>query len=178
MLLMLVVSMVEQSTQESTVGPAQTMGKTVKKRSQEEKVGRLKYNQQLLKRILSEIQQLRGTQRIILNGLKGAGYFHFSIPMLHKISCVDQVDREILEAVHEAGVQGIYPKDVASQLKQYGLRYWHVSRRILRMNRRLEYETGEKLFEKRGWKWALTRFAFDVWGETEAVVGSGESQLL
>jgi len=106
-------------------------------------------------------------QRIILNGLKGAGYFHFSMPMLHKISCVDQVDIEILEAVHEGGVQGIYPKDVASQLKQYGLRYWHVSRRILRMNRRLEYETGEKLFEKRGWKWALTPFAFDVWGETE-----------
>jgi hypothetical protein len=35
------------------------------------------------------------------------------------------------------------------------------------MNKRLEYETGERLFEKRGWKWALTRFAFDVWGETE-----------
>jgi hypothetical protein len=35
------------------------------------------------------------------------------------------------------------------------------------MNKRLEHETGEKLFEKRGWKWALTPFAFDVWGETE-----------
>lgn len=33
------------------------------------------------------------------------------------------------------------------------------------MNKRLTYETEEKLFEKRSWKWALTRFAFDVWGE-------------
>jgi hypothetical protein len=178
MLLMLVFSMVNQSAQESTVGPVQTTEKTVKKRSQEDKVGRHKYNQQLLKRVLAEIQQIRETQRVILNGLKGAGYFHFSMPMLQKTSCVDQVDVEILEAVHEAGVPGIYPKDVASQLKQYGLRHWHVSRRILRMNKRLEHETGEKLFEKRGWKWALTRFAFDVWGETEAVEGSGESQLL
>jgi hypothetical protein len=35
------------------------------------------------------------------------------------------------------------------------------------MNKRLEHETGEKLFEKRGWKWALTSFGTDVWGETE-----------
>jgi hypothetical protein len=36
------------------------------------------------------------------------------------------------------------------------------------MNKRLHFETGEILFEKRGQKWALTRFAFEVWGETEA----------
>jgi hypothetical protein len=35
------------------------------------------------------------------------------------------------------------------------------------MNKRLEHETGEKLFEKRGWYWALTSFTFEVWGETE-----------
>jgi len=30
------------------------------------------------------------------------------------------------------------------------------------MNRRLHFETGKVLFEKRGDKWALTSFAFDV----------------
>ena len=35
------------------------------------------------------------------------------------------------------------------------------------MNKRLDRETGEKVFEKQGWKWALTRFASDVWGEEE-----------
>jgi len=35
------------------------------------------------------------------------------------------------------------------------------------MNRRLEWELGERVAEKRGWHWALTSFGFDVWGETE-----------
>jgi hypothetical protein len=36
------------------------------------------------------------------------------------------------------------------------------------MNKRLYFETKEYLFEKRGHKWALTSFGFDVWGETFA----------
>ena len=32
------------------------------------------------------------------------------------------------------------------------------------MNKRLKIETGELLFEKRGHKWALTRFAFEIYG--------------
>jgi hypothetical protein len=136
-----------------------------KGRSREEKIGRLKYNQQLLKQVLRKIEDIQESQRIILNGLKGAGYFHFEVPMIQRISCQDQVDLDILDAVYEAGPQGIFPKDVARQLSQYGLKYYEVSRRILRMNKRLTHETGEKPFEKRGWKWALTRFALDVWGE-------------
>lgn len=38
------------------------------------------------------------------------------------------------------------------------------------MNERLKAETGHVLFEKVGHKWALTRFAFDVYGDTEAEV--------
>jgi hypothetical protein len=37
------------------------------------------------------------------------------------------------------------------------------------MNRRLERELGEPVAEKRGWHWALTGFAFEVWGEDEAI---------
>jgi hypothetical protein len=32
------------------------------------------------------------------------------------------------------------------------------------MNKRLEKELGERVAEKRGWHWALTSFAFEVWG--------------
>ena len=39
------------------------------------------------------------------------------------------------------------------------------------MNNRLHYEVGELLFEKRGHRWALTRFAFDTYGETDVVNG-------
>jgi hypothetical protein len=35
------------------------------------------------------------------------------------------------------------------------------------MNKRLKLEAGELLFEKRGHRWALTRFAFDVYGATD-----------
>lgn len=50
-----------------------------------------------------------------------------------------------------------------------------MSRRIVRMNKRLECETGERLFEKRGWKWALTSFALEIWGEEN---GTQESDTL
>jgi hypothetical protein len=93
-----------------------------KGRSREEKIGRLKYNQQLLKQILRKVEDIQESQRIILNGLKGAGYFHFEVPMIQRISCQDQVDLDILDAVYEAGLQGIFPKDVAKQLSQYSLK--------------------------------------------------------
>jgi hypothetical protein len=154
----------EQIKQESEVFPAQSRKK---RRSGEERIGRLKYNQYLLKRVLTEITEVRETQRIILNGLKGAGYFHFDLPLIQKYACENQVDEEILQLVYQAGREGILPKDVAAGLPEYHLRHYHVTRRIQRMNRRLEHETGEKLFEKRGWKWALTSFGADIWGETE-----------
>jgi hypothetical protein len=127
----------------------------------------LKYNQQLLLKVVKKTENIENILRVVVNGLKGAGYFHFEVPMIQRISCQDQVDLDILDAVYEAGPQGIFPKDVAKQLGQFGLKYYDVSRRILRMNKRLVHETGEKLFEKRGWKWALTRFALEVWGEAE-----------
>jgi hypothetical protein len=161
--------MVEQFTQAQRDDVVQ---KPKKKRSQADKIGRLKYNQFLLKRVLTEIREVRAIERIILNGLKGAGYFHFDVPMIQKLACADQVDLEIVDLVHAAGLSGIFPKDVAISLSKYNLKHYHISRRILRMNKRLEYETGERLFEKRGWKWAFTKFAFDAWN------ASNEEEIL
>jgi hypothetical protein len=118
---------------------------------------------------LTKIEKIEETQRVILNGLKGAGYFRFDVPLIQRYACRDQVDVEIVERVREAGAQGVFPKDVAKGLQQYGLVYYDVSRRIVRMNKRLQLETGELLFEKRGHKWALTSFGFDAWGGIERV---------
>ncbi len=162
--------MAEQIKQDSSEVSAQS---SKKGRSQEEKVGRLKYNQYLLKRILTEISAVKETQRIILNGLKGAGYFHFDVPLIQKFACVDQLDLEILQVAHESGRGGIFPKDIAAALSQYKdqkgqpIQHYHVSRRIQRMNKRMEFETGERVFEKRGWRWALTLFALDVYGDVD-----------
>jgi hypothetical protein len=68
-----------------------------KRRSQSEKVGRLKYNQLLLKRALPDLNEVKLMQRTILTGLKGL--FHFEKPMIQNIACLDEVDEEILELV-------------------------------------------------------------------------------
>ena len=106
-----------------------------KGRSQADKIGRLKYNQQLLKNVLSEMKEVKLMQRTILAGLKGL--FHFEKPMIQKIACVDEVDEEILEFLFEAGSAGLLPKDLVVQLSNYRVRRHQVSRRILRMNKRL-----------------------------------------
>jgi hypothetical protein len=74
----------------------------------------------------------------------------------------------IVQRIREAGVPGVLPKIVAADVNLRGnflLRYYDVSRRILRMNKRLHFETGKCLFEKRGHAWALTRFAFNSYDE-------------
>ena len=52
-----------------------------------------------------------------------------------------------------------------------------MSRRIVRINQRLKLETGKLLFEKRGHRWALNRFAFDVYGESEVEVARSNSAV-
>jgi hypothetical protein len=136
-----------------------------KGRSQAEKVGRLKYNQQLLKRALHDLEEVKLMQRTILAGLKGM--FHYERSMIQKVVCSDEVDVLILEYLFEAGNAGLLPKDLAVKLAEFKARRHQVSRRILRMNKRLEKEIGEKLVEKRGWHWALTSFAFESWGDSE-----------
>ena len=35
------------------------------------------------------------------------------------------------------------------------------------MNKRLHFEVGELLFEKRGHKWAFTDLGVEIWGKTK-----------
>ena len=180
-------SMNEQVTQESSPEPVQ---KPKKVRTLDEKIGRIKWTGILLNRALDEIQQLRKElaerdrrfleelkevkvkQRLILQGFSGAGLIKYAPPMLQRVACEDAVDLAILDRVFQAGASGILPRDVALDvsLKPFGLKHYHVSRRVQRMNKRLfngPQGIGELLFEKRGHKWALTSFGFDAWGEIE-----------
>lgn len=154
----------EQVTQESGSEVVQ-IGK--KRRSQAEKYGRLRWIEILVERLDGRLDRIEGELRVIRRGFEGAGYLRFSVPMVQRYACVDIVDLRILETLRIAGHPGMFPKDVAGELPQHNLRYYDVSRRIVRMNKRLKAETGEQLFEKRGHKWALTSFAVEVWGATE-----------
>jgi hypothetical protein len=135
-----------------------------KKRSQSDKIGRIKYNQQLLKKAQADIEEIKLAQRTILSGLKE--FFHFKQPMIERVACLDEVDREILQVLFEAGSPGVLPKDLAAKLARFEVTRHQISRRLLRMNKRLEKEFGEHVAEKRGWCWALTSFTAEVWGET------------
>ena len=72
-----------------------------KKRSQSDKIGRLKYNQQLLKQTLAEVEEVKLMLRTIFAGLKGS--FNFEQSLIERVACEDEVDREILQLLFEAG---------------------------------------------------------------------------
>jgi hypothetical protein len=143
-----------------------------KKRSQSDKVGRLKYNQQLLKKTLAEVEEVELMLRTIFAGLKGS--FNFEQSLIEHVACDDEIDREILQALFEAGSPGLLPKELAGKLERFRVTRHQISRRILRMNKRLEKEFGEQAAEKRGWHWALTRFVVEVWGDAENETASKE----
>ena len=149
---------------ETTEKPVQN---TKKKRTQSEKIGRLKYNQQLLKQTLAEIEEVKLMLRTIFAGLKGS--FNFEQSLIERIACEDDVDKEILQSLFEAGSPGLLPKELSSKLERFKITRHQISRRILRMNKRLEKEFGEHVAEKRGWHWALTSFLQETWGETEKI---------
>lgn len=136
-----------------------------KKRSQSDKIGRLKYNQQLLKRTLAEVEEVKLMLRTIFAGLKGS--FNFEQSLIERVACEDEVDREILQALFEAGSPGLLPKDLSARLREFKVTRHQISRRVLRMNKRLKKEFGENAAEKRGWHWALTNFITESWGETK-----------
>jgi hypothetical protein len=152
----------EHSGMETNQKPVQ---KPKKKRTQSDKIGRLKYNQRLLRQTLSETQEIKLMLRTIFAGLKGS--FNFEQSLIERIACRDEVDRKILQLLYETGSSGLLPKDIAVKLERFKVTRHQISRRIIRMNKRLEKEIGEQLAEKRGWHWALTSFALEAYGATE-----------
>jgi hypothetical protein len=164
-------SLAEQIKQETSEIPVQMPEKVVKKprkpRTPEQKIGRQKYHEVIGKETLEKVDLILLKLRHMEHYLRSLGKSDVGMPLLQKYATRDQVDLEIMDLVHQAGNLGVFPKDVAKSLQQYKLEYYAVSRRMVRMNKRLMLETGELLFEKRGHKWALTRFAFDVYGATD-----------
>jgi hypothetical protein len=142
----------------------ETVQNTKKKRSRSDKIGRLKYNQQLLKQTLTEVEEVKLMLRTIFAGLKGS--FNFEKLLIERIACKDEVDREILQWLFEAGSFGLLPKDLAGRLERFKVTRYKVSRRIQRMNKHLEKEFGEHVAEQRGWHLALTSFTVEALGKS------------
>jgi hypothetical protein len=79
--------------------------------------GRLKYNQQLLKKTLAEVEEVKLMLHTIFAGLKGS--FNFEQSLIERIACEDEVDRKILQALFEAGSPSLLPKDLAAKPRAF-----------------------------------------------------------
>ena len=67
-------------------------------------------------------------------------------------ACQDEIDVALLYALRDAGATGRQSGVLAVELN---IDHRHVSRRISRMNKRMEQEIGENVIEKHGHKWKL-----------------------
>ena len=143
-----------------------------KRRSQSERVGRLKYMLEVLKRIEGSL----GSVERRLNRIEQcwASSMSFDRAYIEEAVCRDEVDREILRLLFEVGSPGMLPKDMAEKLERFKTKRFQVSRRILRMNRRLAERIDRCVAERRGWHWALTGFCFESWGKS---VGEVEEEV-
>ncbi len=69
----------------------------------------------------------------------------------------------ILDVLRAAGLDGLSPKEIHAKVRRYGLKYHHITRRIKRMNKRMQNEIGERVADKVGRNWALSNFMFRNW---------------
>jgi len=179
--------MIEQYKQVNSEMPAQTGEKQTEKRqkwhvgrSKEDKIGRVKYHEIITKKSYELDKQILDELRWIRHRLKPLGEADYDPPMIERYAFCDEVDRAIFDRVFTAGSLGVLPKKVAADpaLANFKLKYYEVSRRIVRMNKRVHFETGECLFEKRGHRWAVTAFGFDVWGKSKKEVEEEKEEII
>jgi len=126
-----------------------------------EKVGCLKYIIEFLKRLEREIGAIDVRTRTLMAGLRE--WMSFEPSYIQKVACEDEVDVEIITCLMQKGVGGLLPSAIALELAEYGLKRLDVTLRILRMNKKLTKELGQKVAEKRGHCWAPTSFMLDAW---------------
>jgi hypothetical protein len=72
----------------------------------------------------------------------------------------------------------LLPKDLAVKLERFKVTRHQISRRLVRMKKRLMRKLGELVAEQRGWHWALTSFALDAYGDTDLEQSSTDSVLV
>lgn len=131
-----------------------------KKRSQADKVGKLKYLIAKDKKLDRDVAEIKLLLKVIFAGLKDS--LHFERSLIEEAACEDEVDRAILQLLFEAGAPGLLPKDIAAKLAEFKIARHQVTRRIVRMNKRLAKELDSTVVERRGWCWAMTSFGVDA----------------
>ena len=119
--------------------------------SRDDKVGRRKWIIETLKRLERRQKRIDRRTRMLAAGLREL--FMLGEDYVSMVACQDEVDVAILSALRVAGATGRQSGELASQLD---IDHRDVSRRIHRMNKKMEQEIGDRLIDKKGHKWKLT----------------------
>jgi hypothetical protein len=167
------VHFVMEGIEEPVQNQEKSEEKQPKKRSQADKVGKLKYLLQQNREIKGELTEIKIMVRTLLESTEA----HYDPATIERLACEDEIDREILQVLFEAGSPGLLPKDAAIKLARFNLNRHHVRRRLLRMNRRLQKKIKKSVVEQRGWHWALTSFALEAYGANLADDPAAETAL-
>jgi hypothetical protein len=152
----------EDSVQ-NTANSGEKAGK--QKRSQADKVGKLKYLLAKDKKLDRDVAEIKLLLRVIFAGLKDS--LHFEKSLIEEAACEDEVDKAILQLLFETGAPGLLPKDIAAKLTEFKIVRHQVTRRIVRMNKRLAKELDSAVVERRGWCWAMTSFGIEAYKASE-----------
>jgi hypothetical protein len=83
--------------------------------------------------------------------------------LIYTTFCYLTIKSQLARALLGAGSEGMLPKDIAARLAEYKVSRWHVSRRLVRMYKRLRKEIEQNVAEKHGWKWAATSIKNENW---------------
>jgi hypothetical protein len=151
-----------EASEDSVQNNANSGEKAAKtKRSQADKVGKLKYLLAKDKKLDRDVAEIKLLLRVIFAGLKDT--LHFEKSLIEEAACYDEVDKAILQLLFEAGATGLLPKDIAVKLVEFKVARHQVTRRIVHMNKRLAKELDSAVVERRGWCWAMTSFGVDAY---------------
>ena len=131
--------------------------KPKKRRSQDEKIGRREWVIRALKRQEVVLGRIDCRTRMLAAGLREL--FMLGEDYVSMVACEDEIDVALLNALREAGTTGLQSGELAAQLD---INHRDVSRRIFRMNKRMEQEISENIIEKHGHKWELFSLALGV----------------
>lgn len=134
--------------------------KPQKKRSEAQKVGKFRYLNRKIDRLDSKVNELRGYTKNIMLSL--SPFLDIEKDTLTKIVCSDEIDEELLSYVSTHNAVGITPSEaiVSDELKDYGLKPYQITRRLQRMNRKLQSTLNRHLVLSTNRRWKLSRYAY------------------
>jgi len=136
-----------------------------KRRLQYDKVGKYQYLLRKLDKLDRRLKAIEVVLRFMAKGLEPEMVFESQY--VQDIACEDEVDSAILEELRGAGEYGMLPRDVAMGLDDKRFTRFTVTKRLKRMNKRLDAILGQRVAEKRGKNWALTSFIREAWNSTK-----------